>query len=233
MIPPPSPVFHGPPARAGRDTPRRLLWAATPVWSLGFLAWVPSLRAAIGRRTVGSWAWFALFAAATAAEFAMLGHSDGSAGSGGSIGTVGTVGRSGGDSASAKVGGYIIALMAAAAVHGFLTILPRGMGPRGRGPVTYLQGFGHRHDYGYAAGPTQPMGGYAGYGQPYPDRMPYPMDRTPYPMDQVPYPMDQTPYPRDRMPAADDVPPAADSDAAEVRAGLRELRETLERGEER
>lgn len=218
MIPPPPPVFHGPPARARRDTLRRLLWAATPVWSLGFLAWVPSLRAALGRRTLGSWAWFALFAAATTAEFVMLDRSDGSGGQAG-----------GADQSSAAVGGYIIALMAAGAIHGFVSVLPRGFGPRGTGPVTYLQGFGHRHDYDVTFGQTQPMGGYQGYQASYPmDQMPYPSDRTPYPMtDRVPYAA------TDRGPAADAVPRGMDGDAAEVQAGLRELRETLERGEDR
>jgi hypothetical protein len=229
MIPPPSPVFYGPPARARRDTLRRLLWAATPVWSLGFLAWLPSLRAAIGRRTAGSWAWFALFAAATAVQITLL---EGPADSG----------KPGGDPASAKVGGYIIALMAAAAVHGFLAIPPRGARPWARGPVTYLQGFGHRHDDDHVSGPTRPVAGYQGYQQPFPvdqgsysadQPPPYPMmDRTPYSMNEASYPMDRMSHPVDQAPAADAVP-EMDEDAAEVQAGLRELRETLERGEER
>ena len=74
MIPPPYPVIPGPPPRSGWHVVRRILWTATPVLSLGFLAWLPSLRYAVGRRTPAAWAWFALFAGATAAEFAFLGR---------------------------------------------------------------------------------------------------------------------------------------------------------------
>lgn len=108
------------------------------------------------------------------------------------------------------VGVYVLVLMAVGSVHaGLMTRV--GNAPA---PVGYLHGFGHRHGYGYdgygglqgGPGPTQPMGGYALYQQTY---------------DQVP------------PPGISPLPPPLDGDAAEVQAGLRELRESLERGEER
>lgn len=185
MIPPPYPVIPGPPPRSGWLVVRRVLWTATPVLSLGFLAWLPSLRYAVARRTVAAWAWFALFAGATVAEFAFLGGKN--------------------DETPDWVGGYIIALMAAAATHAGLAYKPRAAAP-----VAYLQGFGHRHDPGYGPGyvpgPTQPNGGYALYQQTYTGPPP---------------------------PAILPMPPALDNEAAEVQAGLRELRESIERGEQR
>lgn len=65
----------GPPARPG--TPGkvillRLLFASFPFWSLGLLAWVPSLRIAMLRRRRLDWAAFVLFAVLSAVDIVAI-----------------------------------------------------------------------------------------------------------------------------------------------------------------
>ncbi|GAA2002717.1 hypothetical protein [Catenulispora subtropica] len=65
MIPSPSPAF--PSRRTLWQRVLRVVWASFPVWSVGFLAWVPSLQLAIDRQGRKAWAVFAGFAAGEAA----------------------------------------------------------------------------------------------------------------------------------------------------------------------
>jgi hypothetical protein len=86
---------------------RQVLWASVPVWSIGFLSFVPSLAYAIIRRRKADWAVFAAFLAATIGMIVALGV----AGSGNGGGT-------------AAVGGFIIALAGCAAVHAAIVFRP-------------------------------------------------------------------------------------------------------------
>jgi hypothetical protein len=100
------------PARRPRSalTARQVLWASVPVWSIGFLSFVPFLMYAISRPGRRNWAVFAGYLAATVVMCVALG----AAGSN--------------SAATAAVGGYIIALAGCAAVHAAVLFRP------GRGP---------------------------------------------------------------------------------------------------
>lgn len=56
--PPPSLMLSSPPRRTPAQRITRVLWASFPVWSIGFLCWVPSLRLAIVRQTTRAWLTF-------------------------------------------------------------------------------------------------------------------------------------------------------------------------------
>src|SRR5579863_9235359 len=95
------------PVRRAAPVVRQVLWASVPVWSIGFLSFVPSLAYAIIRRRKADWAVFAAFLAATIGMIVALG-------------VVGS-GHGGGTSA---VGGFIIALAGCAAVHAAIVFRP-------------------------------------------------------------------------------------------------------------
>lgn len=88
----------GPDARGGKRL-RQFGWASVPVWSIGFLAFAPFLRLAIGRRRNRDWAIFAGYLLAVVAEIVVLsvaGHHDPEV---------------------TLAGGYVLLLMGVAAVH--------------------------------------------------------------------------------------------------------------------
>jgi DNA uptake protein ComE-like DNA-binding protein len=76
----------------------QVAWASVPVWSIGFLSFVPFLAFAVINRRKGDWAVFAAYLAATIAMIVAIGAVNSSAGDG-------------------VVGGFIIALAGCAAVH--------------------------------------------------------------------------------------------------------------------
>ena len=86
------------PSQQARPVLRQVAWASVPVWSIGFLSFVPFLAYAVMSRRKRDWAVFGAYLAATIAMIIALG----------------TVG-SGSDGAA--VGGFIIALAGCAAVH--------------------------------------------------------------------------------------------------------------------
>jgi hypothetical protein len=117
--PPARPGPGGPAAgpratRAGGGLLRPILWASVPIWSIGFLSFVPFLAYAVIQRRPRDWAVFAAYLAATVAMIVALGVT-GSNGSGG-----------------AAVGGFIIALAGCAAVHASILFRPsRGVSSLG------------------------------------------------------------------------------------------------------
>jgi DNA uptake protein ComE-like DNA-binding protein len=89
-----------------------------PIWSIGFLSFVPFLAYAVSRGGRRAWAVFGGYLAATVAMFVALGTV--AAGSG----------------AEAGVGGYIIALAGCAAVHAAVLFRPaRDGSPAGPAPA--------------------------------------------------------------------------------------------------
>ena len=94
-----------PRARSGL-TGRQVLWASVPIWSIGFLSFVPFLAYAVSRGGRRAWAVFGGYLAATVAMVIALG----------------TVAA--GSDAEAGVGGYIIALAGCAAVHAAVLFRP-------------------------------------------------------------------------------------------------------------
>lgn len=85
---------------------RQVGWASVPVWSIGFLAFVPFLAFAVIQRRKQDWAVFGAYLAAT-------------------IGMIVALAVVNSDSAGgAAVGGYIIALAGAAAVHAAVLFRP-------------------------------------------------------------------------------------------------------------
>lgn len=113
-----TPANPEPPQRA-RPVLRQVAWASVPVWSIGFLSFVPFLAYAVMNRRKRDWAVFAAYLAATIAMIIALG-------------TVGS-----GSNAGDAVGGFIIALAGCAAVHTAVLFRPgreRGaLGPAGAG----------------------------------------------------------------------------------------------------
>jgi len=97
------------PVRGPAPVVRQVLWASVPVWSIGFLSFVPFLAYATIRRRRADWAVFAAYLAATIGLIVGLG----AAGSGNGGGT-------------AVLGGYIIALAGCAAVHAAILFRPGG-----------------------------------------------------------------------------------------------------------
>jgi|SRR5579862_1198901 len=97
---------------------RQLLWASVPVWSIGFLSFVPFLAYAIIRRTKTDWAVFAAYLAATIGLIVALA-------------TAGQ-GHGGGQTAA---GGFVIALAGCAAVHAAILFRPGNAAPAAPGAV--------------------------------------------------------------------------------------------------
>jgi hypothetical protein len=98
---------------------RQVWWASVPVWSIGFLSFVPFLAYAVMHRERRNWAVFAGYLAATVAMIVALGASGSN------------------DAATTGVGGFIIALAGCAAVHAGVLFRPsRGLGPDGAPPGT-------------------------------------------------------------------------------------------------
>jgi hypothetical protein len=100
----------GAPVRRTAPVVRQVLWASVPIWSIGFLSFVPSLAYAIIRRRKADWAVFAAFLAATI----------------GLIVAAGSVG-SGNGAATGVVGGFVIALAGCAAIHAAIVFRPAGV----------------------------------------------------------------------------------------------------------
>jgi hypothetical protein len=93
---------------------RPILWALVPIWSIGFLSFVPFLAYAVIQRRAKDWAVFAVYLAATVAMMVALG----------AIKTD--------SSGSAAVGGLLIVLAGCAAVHAAVLFRPsRGVLPLG------------------------------------------------------------------------------------------------------
>jgi hypothetical protein len=95
------------PVRRAAPVVRQVLWASVPIWSIGFLSFVPFLAYAIIRRRRADWAVFAAYLAATIGLIVAVG----SAGSGNGGGT-------------GAVGGFVIALAGCAAVHAAIVFRP-------------------------------------------------------------------------------------------------------------
>jgi hypothetical protein len=127
------PAQPGEPARPGAATQlgagrrgsvlRPILWALVPIWSIGFLSFVPFLAYAVIQRRAKDWAVFAVYLAATVAMMVALG----------AIKTD--------SSGSAAVGGLLIVLAGCAAVHAAVLFRPsRGVLPLGASmPLTPRQ----------------------------------------------------------------------------------------------
>ncbi|MBB1246593.1 hypothetical protein GL263_24030, partial [Streptomyces durbertensis] len=110
----------------------RVLFATFPVWSLGLLAWVPSLRfALLGRRRL-DWLVFGLFATLTVVYLVLLVSvpSD----------------PEGDDPASLLAGAYAILFMGGSLVHGLLGEPAPAGGRAGAMPPQAVPGPG---GYGY------------------------------------------------------------------------------------
>jgi hypothetical protein len=107
------------PVRRAAPVVRQVLWASVPVWSIGFLSFVPFLAYAIIRRRKADWAVFAAYLAATIGLIVAVG----SAGSG-----------NGGDTGA--IGGFVIALAGCAAVHAAIVFRP---GDAPAAPVAALE----------------------------------------------------------------------------------------------
>jgi hypothetical protein len=97
---PPDWQGYGPrPAKRTGLVLRQVAWASVPVWSVGFLSFVPFLAFAVINRHKRDWAVFAAYLAATIAMIVAIGVVNTNSGVG------------------AAVGGFIIALAGCAAVH--------------------------------------------------------------------------------------------------------------------
>jgi hypothetical protein len=92
---------------------RQIAWASVPVWSLGFLSFVPFLAFAVIQRRRRDWAVFAAYLAATVAVVVAVGMVNSDSGAG------------------AAVGGLLIALAGSAAVHAGVLFRP-GRGAPGQ-----------------------------------------------------------------------------------------------------
>ena len=101
------------PSQRARPVLRQVAWASVPVWSIGFLSFVPFLAYAVMNRRKRDWAVFGAYLAATIAMIIALG-------------TVGS------GSCGGAVGGFIIALAGCAAVHAAVLFRARGRGSGGR-----------------------------------------------------------------------------------------------------
>jgi hypothetical protein len=78
---------------------RQVAWASIPIWSIGFLSFVPFLGFAVINRRRRDWVVFGVYLAATIAMIVSLGVVNSSSAAGGAV------------------GGFIIALAGCAAVH--------------------------------------------------------------------------------------------------------------------
>ncbi|MEE1929432.1 hypothetical protein V1J52_14780 [Streptomyces sp. TRM 70351] len=97
--PTPPPRRTGP---GGKAMTVRLLFASFPVWSLGLLAWVPSLRFALLRRRPLDWTVFGAFAVGVVLEILLLEF---------------TPEESSDSTASAMAGLYLVAFIGGATAH--------------------------------------------------------------------------------------------------------------------
>ena len=104
--------LQGTGTRAGGSVLRPILWASVPIWSIGFLSFVPFLAYAVIQRRTRDWAVFAAYLAATVAMIVALGAVNSNSGAG------------------AGVGGFIVALAGCAAVHAAIVFRPsRSLSP--------------------------------------------------------------------------------------------------------
>jgi hypothetical protein len=94
------------PAKRPGPVVRQVAWASVPVWSIGFLSFVPFLAFAVINRRKRDWAVFAAYLAATI----------------GLIVAIGAVNVN--SNADGAVGGFIIALAGCAAVHAAVLFRP-------------------------------------------------------------------------------------------------------------
>ena len=111
---PPAPRGAASRTRTGGSMLRPILWASVPIWSIGFLSFVPFLAYAVIQRRAKDWAVFAAYLAATVAMIVALAviKTD--------------------SSGSAAVGGLLIVLAGCAAVHAAIVFRPsRGLSPLG------------------------------------------------------------------------------------------------------
>jgi hypothetical protein len=103
-----------PATRAGGSVLRPILWASVPIWSIGFLSFVPFLAYAVIQRRAKDWAVFAAYLAATVALIVVLSA------------------FKSGSSGSSAVGGLLIVLAGCAAVHAAIVFRPsRGLSSLG------------------------------------------------------------------------------------------------------
>ena len=111
---PPAPRGAASRTRTGGSMLRPILWASVPIWSIGFLSFVPFLAYAMIQRRAKDWAVFAVYLAATVAMIVALAAVNSSS------------------SASAGVGGFIVVLAGCAAVHAAIVFRPsRGLSSLG------------------------------------------------------------------------------------------------------
>ncbi|WP_257573796.1 hypothetical protein [Streptomyces sp. JJ66] len=226
MTPPPA---HRAGPGAGAMT-ARLLFASFPVWSLGLLAWVPSLRFAILRRRPLDWAVFAAFAAGTVAEILLLAFTP----------------EEPDHPANAAAGGYVLMFLIGAVTHAVLA---------DRFPRTAPTPYGaHAVGYGYpqpAPGPAPTGNGYPQptpppqhavhqhvppyAAPPYPAPPPQPSARYPHSVHQQPTeyaPPGLRPQPVPQPPSAPQSPsapqPAAPTAPAEEPARMRQVASELD-----
>jgi hypothetical protein len=94
------------PAKRSRPVLRQVAWASVPVWSIGFLSFVPFLAYAVINRRRQDWAVFGAYLAATIGVIIAIGSVNSNSGAG------------------AAVGGLIIALGGCAAVHAAVLFRP-------------------------------------------------------------------------------------------------------------
>lgn len=87
------------PGQRSRPVLRQVAWTSIPIWSIGFLSFVPFLGFAVINRRRRDWVVFGVYLAATIAMIVSLAAVDSSS------------------AAGAVVGGFIIALAGCAAVH--------------------------------------------------------------------------------------------------------------------
>jgi hypothetical protein len=96
---------------------RQVGWASVPIWSIGFLSFVPFLAYAVMNRRKRDWAVCGAYLAATVAMIVAIGAVNTSSGAG------------------AAVGGFIIALAGGAAVHAAVLFRAGGVLGPGRAGV--------------------------------------------------------------------------------------------------
>ncbi len=106
--------LQGTGTRTGGSVLRPILWASVPIWSIGFLSFVPFLAYAVIQRRAKDWAVFAAYLAATVAVIVALAVLKPDS------------------SGSAVVGGLIVVLAGCAAVHTAILFRPsRDLSPLG------------------------------------------------------------------------------------------------------
>jgi hypothetical protein len=102
------------PGSRSKGVLRQVWWASVPIWSIGFLAFVPFLAYAVIQRGKKDWAVFGVYLAATVAMIVAIASVNSASGTG------------------AGVGGFIIALAGCAAVHAGILFRPsRDLAPLG------------------------------------------------------------------------------------------------------